>query len=285
MSPIDDNGPFFWHFASFDKVVREYGNSINGANPDREDATGERVLVLLLVIATLMAAVFLLLPFLAMRRVWTKLPRKGNSALYFAALGLGFMFFEITLIQRLTLFLGFPTYSLTVTLASLLIFTGVGALLSARVKHDINRAAKVLAPVIVTLGAAYLFLLPLATDALLSAPLAVRFLFTFVVLAPLGICLGMFMPLGIGAVSELTDHGAEYVAWGWAVNGFASVIGSVLTTIIAMSYGFNTVLVLAVGAYLVAIAALGRLRRPVSDSPTDDERPDDLEVVGVGAPA
>ena len=69
-----------------------------------EDATGERVLLLLLGIATLFSAVFLLLPFVAIRRTWTKLPRKGRSALYFASLGLGFMFFEITLIQRLVLF-------------------------------------------------------------------------------------------------------------------------------------------------------------------------------------
>ena len=133
-SAIDDNGPFFWHFAPFGKVVREYRDSINGASPTARTRSGERVLVLLLVIATLMAAVFLLLPFVAMRQTWTTLPRKATSALYFAALGLGFMFFEITLIQRLMLFLGFPTYSLTVTLASLLIFTGVGALLSARVQ-------------------------------------------------------------------------------------------------------------------------------------------------------
>ena len=85
-------------------------------------------------------------------------------------------------------------------------------------------------------------------------------------LAPLGLCLGMFMPLGLGAVAALTDHAAEYVAWGWAVNGFASVVGSVLTTILAMTFGFDTVLVLAVGVYLMAIAALWRLRRPIPGS-------------------
>jgi len=89
-------------------------------------------------------------------------------------------------------------------------------------------------------------------------------LVTFVVLAPLGIFLGMFMPLGLGAVAALTDHEEEYVAWGWAVNGFASVIGSVLTTIIAMSFGFNVVLALAVVTYLVALAVLRRLQRPLA---------------------
>ena len=63
------------------------------------------------------AAVFLLAPFVAVRRTWRQLPSKGTSAVYFAALGLGFMFFEITMIQRLVQFLGYPTYSLTVTSA------------------------------------------------------------------------------------------------------------------------------------------------------------------------
>ena len=83
----------------------------------------------------------------------------------------------------------------------------------------------------------------------------------FLVLAPLGICLGTFMPLGLGAVAELTDFPREYVAWGWAVNGFASVVGAVLTTILAMTFGFRTVLFLALAAYAVALLTLRGLLR------------------------
>jgi hypothetical protein len=259
---ISDDGPFFWHFARFTDVITNYADPIVRADP--EDSIGERVLLLLLVMAAALAALFLLLPFVTMRKVWRALPRKPTSAVYFTALGFGFMFFEITLIQRLILFLGYPTYSLTVTLASLLVFTGVGALLSARFKGHVEQVTKVLAAAVVLLGLAYLFLLPMLTDALLSTGLGVRVAVAFVVLAPLGIFLGMFMPLGLGAVSTLTGHGEEYVAWGWAVNGFASVIGSVLTTIIAMVLGFNVVLALAVGTYLAALVALRRLQRPVA---------------------
>jgi hypothetical protein len=67
------------------------------------------------------------------------------------------------------------------------------------------------------------------------------------------------MPVGLRAVSGMTDHPQEYVAWGWAVNGFASVIGSVLTTVLAMTYGFDTVLTIAVVVYLCALATLWRL--------------------------
>jgi hypothetical protein len=102
----------------------------------------------------------------------------------------------------------------------------------------------------------YAFALPPITDALLDLPLAARVPFAFLVLAPLGLCLGMFMPLGLEAVAGLSEHAREYVAWGWAVNGFASVVGAVLTTILAMSFGFQTVLFLALGVYAVALVAL-----------------------------
>ena len=256
--PVTDDGPFFWHFDRFGEVISHFGRASGPTNV--EDATGERVLLLLLGIATLFSAVFLLLPFIAIRRTWTKLPRKGRSALYFASLGLGFMFFEITLIQRLTLFLGYPTYSLTVTLASILIFTGVGALLSGRHKHR-PRVVQALLGVIVALTLFYQFALPPLTNGLLGLPLGVRVLVAFVVLAPLGICLGTFMPLGLGAVAELTEFPREYVAWGWAVNGFASVVGAVLTTILAMTFGFRVVLFLALLVYVVALLALRGLLR------------------------
>ncbi len=130
IGPISDDAPYFWHFSRFRDVIAHIAQPLDVTNP--EDVIGERVLLLLLGISLVYAAVFLLAPFFAVRRKWRALPAKGTSAVYFAALGLGFMFFEITMIQRLVLFLGYPTYSLTVTLASILVSTGIGALLSRR---------------------------------------------------------------------------------------------------------------------------------------------------------
>ena len=73
---------------------------------------------LLVAFATVLSVVFLLLPFFAIRRTWRQLPRKWTSACYFVSIGLGFIFFEIAMIQKMVLFLGYPTYSLTVTLSS-----------------------------------------------------------------------------------------------------------------------------------------------------------------------
>jgi hypothetical protein len=265
VEPITDDGPFFWHFSRFSDVVRDLGTRLDESDP--EIVTGERVLLLLLALATVLAAVFLLIPFVAVREIWVALPRKPRSALYFTSLGFGFMFFEITLIQRLTLFLGYPTYSLTVTLASILIFTGVGALLTERYRDRPARVMPVLLAAITVLTLFYLLGMKPLTDGLLGAPLGLRVPIAFGLLAPLGICLGAFMPLGLGAVARLTEYSREYVAWGWAVNGFASVVGAVLTTLLAMVFGFRVVLLLGLVVYFIALAVLrGLLRAAPNES-------------------
>ena len=188
------------------------------------------------------------------------MPSKGTSAVYFAAVGLGFMFFEITMIQRLVRFLGYPTYSLTVTLASILVFTGIGALTSKRLAgRRWLMPALMVALLVVTVF--YETGLDNLTTSLLDQGFAIRVMVSLAVLAPLGFCLGMFMPLGLSLVGQLSDHADEYIAWSWAVNGFFSVIGSVLTTILSMTYGFSAVQYLGLVVYGVAALAFRRLAR------------------------
>jgi hypothetical protein len=272
VTPTSDNGPYFWHFARFGTVIGHYTQSLSSL--DREDSVGERVLLLLLAISVLAALAFLLAPFVFVRSTWSIMPAKRWSSVFFGGVGLGFIFFEITLMQRLNLFLGFPTYSLTVTLAALLFFTGVGALISRKVARA-RPAIPVLLGAVVALGVFYLLGMPPLTDALLSLPLAFRIAVTFVMLAPLGVCLGMFMPLGLRTVSGDGETGRTYVAWGWAVNAFASVVGSALATILSMEFGFDVVLVLAMAAYAIATCAWVGLARRVGR-----EVPSDLSFVG-----
>ena len=117
---------------------------------------------------------FLLAPFFFVRKEWRALPGKGISAVYFAALGLGFMFFEITMIQRLVRFLGYPTYSLTVTLASILVFTGIGALIEQAVRRPPLAACRSCSRVLVVITLFYEIGLDNLTDSLLDQSLAVR---------------------------------------------------------------------------------------------------------------
>jgi hypothetical protein len=71
----------------------------------------------------------------------------------------------------------------------------------------------------------------------------------------------MFMPIGVRTVSASTEARREYVAWGWAVNGFASVVGAVLATLLSMIYGFHAVLALGLVSYLIALVAWRSLAR------------------------
>jgi hypothetical protein len=88
-----------------------------------------------------------------------------------------------------------------------------------------------------------------------GAPLGARIGLAVLLLAPLGICLG-FMPIGLATTSTLGPHGRAYAAWAWAVNGFCSVLGSNLSTMLSMGHGFGAVMLIALAACLVGIAAL-----------------------------
>ena len=265
VTPVTDDSPFFWHFARF-------GDALSGAWGERaliwdpEIGTGERMLLTLLAFAVAFAAVFLLLPLLLVRDAWARIPYKSNAGLYFAALGLGFMLVEVCLIQKLTLFLGYPTHSLTVTLAALLLWSGVGSLLSARAAAHRNGSLLGLV-VVLALATA---LLQWGTDVLVAnfvgAPLFARVALCALLLAPVGLVLGAFMPIGLTTVAAVSEHEREYIAWAWAVNGFFSVMSSVLATILAMSWGFQLVLWLAVGIYAVGALSLSRIPQPTSGS-------------------
>jgi hypothetical protein len=262
VGPVTDNAPFFWHFARFSDAIR--GTALKRAGWDMEDATGERVLMTLLATVIVFAGVFLLLPFLAIRETWVHIPHKASAAVYFAALGMGFMFFEIVLIQKLTLFLGYPTYSLTVTLFALLLFTGIGSLVSPLYAQQRNRTLFVLLGMLTVLMLFYQVGMGRIVTSWIGSPLAIRIAITVACLAPLGLCLGAFMPIGLRTVAGVTEYKAEFVAWAWAVNGFFSVISSILATILSMTWGFTIVLALAVLAYLVGIAALSRIPEPTT---------------------
>jgi spermidine synthase len=259
--PITDDSPFFWHFVGFDSVL--FGGRGN-VHLNVEEGIGERLLLVLLGVAATFAIVFLLLPMLAIRDVWAKIPYKLNAGLYFAALGLGFMFIEVCLIQRLTLFLGYPTYSLTVTLFSLLISTGIGSLSSERYGNDRNRVLGGLIAVLIALVVFYRFGLTPLVNLGVGWPFALRVLLTVALLLPLGVCLGAFMPIGLRAVSGVTPYHEQFVAWCWAVNGFCSVVASVLATILAMTTGFDTVILAGLVCYLVGVTAFVRLPTQVA---------------------
>ncbi len=253
-----DDHPFFWHFVRFSDVWT--GKERRGAHAiDYEHAVGERTLTMIIVLAAILAALLLIAPFIAIHDQWGEFQRKSTSLLYFACLGFGFMLFEVSLIQQLALFLGYPTYSLTVTLATILVASGIGSFMAERFVDRARTAALVLLGALAVLTVAYLALGPIVIDRLIILPLSARIAIAVLALTPLGLCLGGFMPMGLATLTRLSPAPEQYIAWSWAINGFFSVIGSVGTTILSMIFGFRIVLLLGLATYTIAVLALRRL--------------------------
>jgi hypothetical protein len=253
VSPVFDDSPFFWHFVRFHDLL---GGEADNRQRMNEDGFGEGLLLFLFALGVVYAAIFLLLPFFVIRKTWLELPHKALTAIYFAAIGTGFMFFEIVLIQKLTLLLGYPTYSLSVTLASMLAFTGIGSFLTTRYANRYRTALAVMFAVVVAATLFYQFGMDRVVEAALPAPLPVRVALAVVMLFPACICLGGFMPVGLSVAASHTRHREQYIAWGWAVNGFFSVISSISATILSMTFGFSAVMYVALALYVVATAAI-----------------------------
>jgi spermidine synthase len=172
---------------------------------------------------------------------------------YFAGIGAGFMLIELALIQRYTVFLGHPTYGLTVVLFSLLLFTGLGSFLSGLLRGSL--ATKVRWPLFgILIGVvASAFLVPPLLLLLQGWSLQGRMMLSAGLIAPLATCMGMIFPTGIRILTA--KKLAELVPWMWGANGFAAVVASVIGMMVATAYGFTAVLLLAGLAYVLPLAA------------------------------
>ncbi|MCC6847867.1 MAG: hypothetical protein IT294_05150 [Deltaproteobacteria bacterium] len=252
LTAVYDDSPFFWHFVRFRDAFRPA--RARGLPVHAESFIGERVLVVLLGLATSFASVWMLLPFVGSVPSWKSVPHKRMTTLYFACIGIGFMFYEVTLMQMLTLLLGYPTYSLSVTLFALLVFAGFGSLMTGRWRGHGSAAVTVALGALAIATLIYTFLLPDIVAQFGGMSLPFRLALAIGIIAPMGFCLGTFMPYGLGLVARVGSQ--ELVAWGWAVNGFFSVAGSMLSTILAMTFGFRAILVFALGLYAFAVLTL-----------------------------
>jgi hypothetical protein len=187
------------------------------------------------------------------------------------AVGLGYIMVEIAFIQRFVLFLGHPTYALTVVIFLLMLSSGAGSLFSWRWLPRTELAWKPLSLVIVVLVADVVFL-PHLLAAWVGLEFAYRLVVSAALLAPLGFVMGMPFPTGLralaaGPVLDLpsgTTAADNVVEWAWAMNAAASVLGSVLAMVIAIQFGLTVTLACGVAAYFLALLLLPSLR-PLRD--------------------
>jgi len=258
LEPATDDRPFHSHFLKWSSLAELIQLRHRGGGGLLE--TGYLTLLITLALALLFSLLLILLPLALLRRDSATFANRASRSRvlgYFIALGLGFLLLEIAFLQKFILLLQHPVYAAAVVLASFLVAAGAGSAFAQRFAGQ-PRARQVTAAAVAAilgLGLAYLVLLGPLLQFAGSWPLGVKVLLSIALIAPLGFCMGMPFPIGLAA---LADEPPALTAWAWGINGCASVISAVLATLLAIHFGFNAVILLALACYLAAAASFPR---------------------------
>lgn len=267
--PTTDNQPYFFQFLRFDSLIQMVRTVGRSAIPFIE--WGYLLLIATLIQAALAGLILILIPIFFLKQAATsatahssrsttlfRLSRcnRGESGTwrvltYFLSLGVGFMFIEMSFIQKFLLLLANPTYAVAVVLCAFLLFAGLGSLCSLRLGTVVKLRQP---PPVIAIGMlsvialVYLQLLPPIFHRFLASSDALKIAVSIGLIAPLAFFMGMPFPLGI---EWLQRHHPHLIAWAWGINGYASVVSAILATCLAIAFGFNVVILLAVAVYLI----------------------------------
>jgi len=264
ITPVTDNRPFFFYTVQ----PRDLWNFVKHASHESADYRAANsalpLLFGLMAISLTATALILLTPPMLLG---TRLPRHPGVIrflLFFLFIGAGYILIEVGLIQKFVLFLGHPTYALTVVIFSMLTSSGAGSYASRRmIGGDEGRLIKVIGCVAL-LAALLAILVSTALSALVWLPLAAKVLLTVALLMPLGFVMGMPFPT---ALRRLEEMHAPAVRWAWSLNAAASVLGSVGALVCAIYLGLIQTLIIGGLFYLAALAVVARSATAESAAP------------------
>jgi len=249
ISPVSDNRPFFFYTVQPRDVLGFLAHA-SRTSADFKINRAVPLLYALMAVSVLATAIILALPPMLLR---ARLPRqKGVRAflLYFVAIGAGYILIEVALIQKFVLFLGHPTYALTVVIFSMLVSSGLGSYFSRRILGDDHRRlyrALMLIAVLVALLAA---VVTPVLAAGVGLPLPLKFVITVLLISPAGFVMGMPFPTGL---KRLEAWHKPSVRWAWSLNAAASVLGSVGALVCGIYLGLVETLLAGGLLYLAAL--------------------------------
>jgi hypothetical protein len=254
-SPPTDDRPYFFNMlplSSFGKTAEGPKGVIYG------NILATNTLATLMGLSAILALLIVLAPLPAMG-----VPKMGSggfaaSLTFFAIIGFAFMLVQFALLQRFSVYLGHPTYSLAVVLFAMILFTGLGSVLSDRVDHTASALSYVIPIALAVAIALVVAVLPALVESTIAWPLAGRAVLVVVLTAPLSMGLGHCFPIGMRLVESVTD---EAGAWMWGVNGAFSVLGSIWALASSMTFGISTTFALAALLYLSLLLPMQVMRR------------------------
>ncbi|MEA2831869.1 MAG: hypothetical protein QOG66_71 [Methylobacteriaceae bacterium] len=261
LTPSYDARPFFFNQLRFDRL---FGSRPVSADISAGVYAGNIVATLTLAMLVLISAFLvvgtIVVPlYSAVRNTGWGVAFGGTA--YFLLIGIGFMMTEIALVQRMSVFLGHPVYALSVVLFSLILATGIGALVSE--KFPLNSAQRLFVWAIVT--ALYIIALPYWMPPILlqldSAQLVTRAGFAVLVLAPAGFLMGFGFPTGMRLVSEIDRRP---MPWFWGINGAGGVLAASVAVLTSMAFSIDTSLQVGGLCYLLLTVPSAALWRVLS---------------------
>ncbi|WP_455211737.1 hypothetical protein [Kaarinaea lacus] len=252
IKPATDDKPYFFNFFKWRTLNELLSLRTQGSMGMVE--WGYMLLVITLLQVVLVSVLLIVAPLRLISNPEQNAPihiLKLKVFIYFAAIGLAYLFLEIVFMQKFMLFLHHPVYAATAILAGFLLFSGVGSALSTRLRNKYGRRRTVIYAVtgVCTLSLLYIYVLPAVFNHMMELPLYLKMIVSVLLICPVALCMGMPFPT---ALSELSDSSQDLIPWAWAINGCASVISAVLAALIAVQFGFTNVIVLAILLYIAA---------------------------------
>jgi len=245
--PAVDNSPYFFHFFKWKSLPHLLNTMGREWLPFIE--WGYIVLIFTLIQAIAVSIFLIIFPLLFLRKNKSFSGHRFQVFLYFLFLGVGYMFIEISFIQKFTLFLSYPVYAVAVVMAAFLFFSGCGSYLSQKIWISRLSNVAIASGAIIGVSLVYLVYLDNLFIFFIQFSDGVKILLSLLFIAPLAFFMGVPFPCGLQKVSL---KASPLVPWAWGINGCASVISPVLSTVLAISLGFNLVIVIALTLYALA---------------------------------
>lgn len=247
IAPPTDDSPFFFHTLRFRDVFDPERWRASADNVNMRAVSVLGALLVAVLTLTLLTVIVPLLATVSVRVLAGAWPLLG----FFASIGFGFMLVEVSQMQRLIVFLGHPTYGLSVVLFALLASSGLGSWIAGRLRLTARGGALTLLLLLVALlffGATT----PTLIHAWQGATTPIRVTVSVAILFPLGLLMGTAFPLGL---ARAATRSPALTPWLWGVNGATSVCGSVLALAIALSASISAAFWTGAACYAVALVA------------------------------
>lgn len=263
--PVSDDRPFFFYTVQPDDIW-QFLTSASRESADYKINRAVPLLFGLVAVSILATLIVLSLPPVLLGH---RLPRERGAIralIYFLCIGAGYILIQVALIQKFVLFLGHPTYALTVIIFSMLVSSGIGSYFSRRiVRNSTARLTGVFIFIAAAISVLALIITPI-TEGGVALPFPAKVLISVLLIAPVALAMGLPFPSGLSRLEQIMP---QNVRWAWAINAAASVLGSAGAIIIAIYFGLEKTLMTGalfyVGALLAAVLSpLGKKYRAQS---------------------